>query len=172
MSIIKKMLVGGAVGGVLGAGVGLLPAGFLGPVGALSVPIGAAIGAGAGALLGLVKGLVDRRKQNLALKASQNGTMLPGGIPNGAGMPPSAMISPLKGKVFTRGDQSPQIRWTQKSLKRLGIYRGKLTGRLDAKTESAIRKYEVMKGAMPSGDVSPDLRAAISMDVRALRQYA
>lgn len=163
-SIITKMLAGGAAGAGLGAGYGLL-AGMVSFLPHVTIPMGALIGGAAGAALGLAKGLLDRRKASLALRAQ------PQAIPVGAGMQPLAVPKPLVGKVHSEGSSGPTVRWTQKALKHLRIYNGKVSGKLDPATAAAIRRYEVLKGVMPTGQSGPDLRQALAQDMKLARQF-
>ena len=164
VSILKKMLVGGVAGAVAGAGIGFVTTlpfmAFLPPFLAIGPAMGGLIGGVAGAALGLIKGLKDNNSQNLGLQAA-----------SAAGTAPVNIPRPLAGKTYNLGATGATIKWTQRALKNVGVYAGKVTGKLDAKTASAIKKYEVMKGALPTGSSSPDLRAALSQDVRLSRQY-
>jgi hypothetical protein len=163
-SIIKKMIVGGVAGAGLGAGYGLL-AGMVSFLPHVTIPMGALIGGAAGVALGLVKGLLDRRKSNLALKAQQQA------VAPGAGLAPTSLAGAPGGAVLRVGSNGPKVRWTQRTLKKLGMYHGRVTGHLDDKTADAIRKYEVLKGVMPTGDSTPELRAALSQDARLSTQF-
>lgn len=157
-SIIKKALVGGVAGAGLGAGYGLL-AGMVSFLPHITVPMGALIGGVAGAALGLVKGIIDNRNGKLAMQRQ---------VQPGAGVTPIALPNALAGKTFRIGASNATVRTTQRQLKRLGLLQGKVTNRLDRRTADAIRRYEVLKGALPTGDCTPDLRAALSQDVRML----
>lgn len=70
------------------------------------------------------------------------------------------------------GAKGPAARKLQSDLATLGLYKGTRTNVFDSATSAAVRKYEVMKGVMPTGLGSPDVRAAVAQDVQLLRQYA
>jgi hypothetical protein len=169
-NLIKRLLVGTLAGAGIGAAVGLIPAvtipGLGWVVGGYGVPIGAAVGAAAGAVTGLISYVMSKRKQTLGLKAQQQAT----GITPSQGMP--VLPKPVQGKVLRLGDSGADVKWTQRSMKKLGFYNGKITGKMDAGTTAAIKRYEMLKGAMPTGESSPDLRTALSVDMRVHRQFA
>lgn len=167
-SILKKALVGGVAGGALGAGYGVL-AGFVSFLPHVTIPLGALIGAGAGAALGLIKGIRDNMKDK-KLGLQQQAMMQQ--VQPGAGVNPATVQQARpKGKSYRIGAKGKDIKFTQQALRRLGLYSGKITAVLDKKTLSAIRRYEVMKGAMPTGLCSPDLRQALAQDAHAARQF-
>jgi hypothetical protein len=167
-SLVKKMLAGA----VVGAGVGFA-ASFLNPVVSLVTGFGAtgwmakgiivAAGAALGAGSALVLHLIGKHRQNLAMQAQSQAAQ------QGA-MAPTPM--PTNGVTLRPGARGPAARKLQADLHSLGIYSGKLTGAFDKATQDAVRKYEVMKGVMPTGQGSPDVRAAVAQDVTLLRQYA
>jgi hypothetical protein len=167
-SLVKKMLAGA----VVGAGVGFaasfinplvsLVTGF-GPAGWAAKGVIIAAGAALGAGSALVLHLIGKHRQNLAMQAqsqaAQQGAMAPTPMPtNGVTLRPGA-----------RGAAAKKL---QSDLHALGVYSGKLTGVFDKPTQDAVRKYEVMKGVMPTGQGSPDVRAAVAQDVTLMRQYA
>ena len=160
-SILKKMLVGGVIGAGLGFGASFLS---LPVIGGLAAPVVAAIGGGIGAVAGLAIGLFQRRKANLAMQAQQQ-------VAPGAGTAPVNIPRPLPGKVLKVGSSGPTVSWQQRTLRTLGLYKGKITGKYDAATANAVRRYEVLKGVMPTGESSPDLRVAVMQDVRHAKQY-
>lgn len=162
-NIVKRVLIGGALGGALGFGASFLS---LPVIGGLAAPVVAAIGAGIGATLGLVSGLWSKRKARLALERQQSQQIQPG-----AGAAP-VQLQQISGRTYAAGQGGTQVRWTQKALKRLGLYHGKITGRMDSKTIAAVKKYEVMKGAVPRGTSNPELRSVLAQDIRLARQYA
>lgn len=166
-SVLKNAMVGAAGGGALGAGVGLLPAAI--PfVGLVSVPMGAMVGAAAGGLMGIFKGVRDiavQRKQ-LGMMAQQQQQIQPG-----AGVSPLNTNVPMsRGKTFGNGATGSDVRYTQRTLKKLGLLSGKISGTMDTRTVAAVKRYEVMKGVIPTGMSTPDLRQALSQDVRLARQ--
>lgn len=169
-SILKKALVGGVAGGAMGAGYGVL-AGFVSFLPHVTIPLGAAIGAAAGAALGLIKGVRDNMKaKKLGLQAQQQAMLSQ--IQPGAGVNPAAIQRARpKGRTLRAGAKGSEIKYTQRALRRLGLYRGKITATLDKQTLAAIRRYEVMKGAMPTGLCSPELRKALAQDAHAARQF-
>jgi peptidoglycan hydrolase-like protein with peptidoglycan-binding domain len=73
--------------------------------------------------------------------------------------------------VLKVGSTGPTVTWQQRTLRTLGIYKGPINGKFDSATAQAVRRYEVLKGVMPTGESSPDLRAAIMQDVRNAKQY-
>jgi hypothetical protein len=160
-SILKKMLVGGIAGAGLGAGYGLIAGAlsFLPPFMVVGPAMGALIGGIAGAGMGLIKGLLDKRNANLALQKQADVN------------PPVQIVKPLPGKTYKAGAKGSQVKWTQNALKKMGLYTGKVTSKLDAKTAKAIRRYELMKGAMPTGTSTPDLRAALQQDIKLSAQF-
>lgn len=159
-SLITKMVVGGVVGAGLGFGASFLTLPIIGQVAA---PIAAAVGGAVGALAGLGLHFIGKRKQNLAMQAqaqaAQQGAMAP------TPMPPA-------GATLRAGARGPAAKKLQGDLKTLGLYTGKTTGAFDTATSQAVRKYEVMKGVMPTGQGSPDVRAAVAQDAALARQYA
>lgn len=166
-NVISSMLVGGAAGAATGAGYGLL-AGMVSFLPHVTVPMGALIGGAAGAALGLVKGVLNRRKANLAMKA-QAAAMQP--VAPGAGTQPITVPQAVAGKVLQLGASGPTVRWTQKALAQVGVFQGKVSGKLDEPTQEAIRRYEVLKGVMPTGASTPDLRTALAQDLKLSRQF-
>lgn len=162
-SILKKVLVGGVAGAGAGAGYGLL-AGMVSFMPHVTVPMGALIGAAAGAALGLVKGIRDNMKsKKLGL---QQQALIQSQLPSNVANPNAAKLRTLR-----YGAKGREVSFTQQRLKRLGVYHGKITGKFDKQTLAAIRRYEVMKGAMPTGLCSPALRSALTQDTRAARQF-
>lgn len=167
-SLIKKMLVGGAVGAGLGLGATFLVPGLrevtmFGVGGWAAKGIIAAIGGAIGVVGAAALHLIGQRKQNLAMQAqaqaTQQGAMAPTPSPQG-------------GATLRNGARGPAARKLQADLATLGMYKGKLTATFDKPTSDAVRKYEVMKGVVPTGLGSPDVRAAVAQDVALLRQYA
>ena len=167
-SLVKKMLTGA----VVGAGVGFA-ASFINPVVALVTSIGpagwaakgviVAAGAAIGALGGLAMHFISRRKQNLAMQAQAQSAQQ-------QAMQPTLM--PAGGATLRAGARGAAARKLQLDLHTLGLHKGKLTGTFDKATAEAVRRYEVMKGVVPTGQGSPDVRAAVAQDVTLLRQYA
>lgn len=152
--IIKNMVVFGGIGAALGFGASFFT---LPVVGQVAAPIAAAVGGGIGAAIGLVKGLIDNRNSGkLAMQ-----------VQPGAGVTPTAMA----GKTFKLGASHTSIKTTQRQLKKLGLLQGKVTNRLDKRTADAIARYEVMKGALPTGTSTPELRSLLAQDVRMLNYY-
>lgn len=158
-SILKRMLVGGGLGAALGFGASFFT---LPVIGQVAAPIAAAVGGGIGAVAGLVSGLWSRRKARLAMQRSSM-------VAPGAGALP---ITVKPGKTMMAGEIGPDVRWTQRQLKRMGLYSGKINGRMDSRTVTAIRKYEIMKGAVPTGTTSPELRSVLAQDARYAAKYA
>ena len=74
-------------------------------------------------------------------------------IANGAGLRPITIPNPapLRGSTYTLGARSAYVKHSQTMLKRLGLYSGKVTGKMDAATVEAIRQYEQVKGKWGSG---------------------
>jgi hypothetical protein len=166
-SLIKKLLVGGAVGAGLGLGATFLVPGLrevtmFGVGGWAAKGVIAAIGGAVGAIGAGVLHFIGSRKQNLAMQAqaqaAQQQAMQPTPQPQGATLRSNA--------------RGPAARKLQEDLTALGLYKGKATRMFDSATAAAVRKYEVMKGVMPTGQATPELRAAVSQDVQLLRQYA
>ena len=166
-SLIKKMIAGGVVGAGIGFGatflspIGRLITNFLpgGPIAGKAIVIAA--GAGIGALGGLALHLIGKRRQNLAMQAQA------------AAAGPNAMqptTAAAGGTILRSGARGPAATKLQKDLHTLGIYQGKLTGTFDGATQAAVRKYEVLKGVQPTGQGSPDVRAAVSQDVALIAQ--
>jgi hypothetical protein len=157
-SLWKRMLAGGGIGAALGFGASFFTLPVIGQVGA---PIAAAVGGGIGAIAGLASGLWSRRKARRAMAANPN-IMPPIQLPRLA-------IKP--GATLAMGQRGPDVKWTQRQLKRLGVYHGPAHGRMDSQTVAAIRRYELMKGAVPTGTTNPELRAVLSRDVRIASRY-
>ena len=167
-SLIKKMLIGGAVGAGLGLGATFLVPGLrevtmFGMAGWAAKGVIAAIGGAIGAVGAAALHLIGQRKQNLAMQAqaqaAQQQAMQPTPLPGG-------------GVTLRQGAKGPAARKLQADLVTLGLYKGPRTNTFDAATSAAVRRYEVMKGVVPTGLGSPDVRAAVSQDVQLLRQYA
>ena len=87
------------------------------------------------------------------------------------GIAPSP-VPGVTGGPLKIGSRGPAAKKLQIELKRLGLYAGPINATFDKATSAAVRKYEVMKGVMPTGLGSPDLRAAVTQDVRLVGQYA
>lgn len=160
-SLLKKVLAGAVVGAGLGFGASFItPIVNLIPHAKIILP---AAGAAIGAIGGLALHLIGKRKQNLAMQAeaqaAQQQAMQPTPMPGG-------------GATLRSGARGPAARKLQADLAMLGLYKGPRTNAFDAATQAAVRKYEVMKGVMPTGKGSPDVRAAVAQDVQLLRQYA
>ncbi len=167
-SLVKKLLVGGAVGAGLGLGATFLVPGLrevtmFGVGGWAAKGIIAAIGGAVGVVGAGVMHFIGKRKQNLAMQAqaqaAQQGAMVPTPSPQG-------------GATLRSGARGPAAKKLQSDLATLGMYKGKLTATFDKATSDAVRRYEVMKGVVPTGLGSPDVRAAVAQDVTLMRQYA
>jgi hypothetical protein len=166
-SLIKKMLVGGAVGAGLGLGATFLVPGLrevtmFGLAGWAAKGVIAAIGGAIGAVGAAALHLIGQRKQNLAMQAQAQAAgqqaMQPTPLPGG-------------GVTLRMGAKGPAARKLQADLLALGLYKGPKTNAFDAATSAAVRRYEVMKGVVPTGQGSPDVRAAVAQDVQLLKQY-
>ncbi len=160
-SLVKKMLAGGVVGAGLGFGASFItPIVNLVPMAKVVLP---AAGAALGAIAGLAMHFIGKRKQNLAMQAQaqaqQQGAMAPTPMPAG-------------GVTLRAGARGAAAKKLQSDLATLGLYKGRMTGAFDAATSQAVRRYEVMKGVMPTGQGSPDVRAAVAQDASLVRQYA
>jgi len=170
-SLVKKMLVGGVVGAGVGFGASFLPIAWItniGPGGWAAKGIMAAAGAAIGVVAGGVAHVLSRRKANLAMQAQAAATQPQGQAPTAApnGSPTAS------GGTLKIGSRGPAAKKLQLELKRLGVYSGPINATYDKATSAAVRKYEVMKGVMPTGLGSPDLRAAVTQDVGLVSQYA
>lgn len=160
-SLVKKLLAGAVVGAGLGFGASFItPIINLIPHAKIILP---AAGAAIGALGGLALHLVGRRRQNLAMQAQAQAA-------EQQAMQPTPM--PAGGVTLRAGARGPLARKLQADLVTLGLYRGPRTHAFDSATVAAVRRYEVMKGVMPTGKATPDVRAAVAQDVALLRQYA
>ena len=167
-SLIKKMLVGGAVGAGLGLGATFLVPGLrevtmFGVGGWAAKGIIAAIGGAVGAVGAAALHLIGKRRQNLAMQAQAQAAQQQAMAPT---------PSPQNGVTLRSGARGPAAKKLQADLAALGMYKGKLTATFDKATSDAVRRYEVMKGVVPTGLGSPDVRAAVSQDVALMRQYA
>lgn len=159
-SIIKRMLVGGVAGAALGFGASFLT---LPVIGQVAAPIAAAVGGGIGAALGLISGLLARRKARAA--AAQQTIIAPG-----AGVAPN-IIPQSVGKTIHIGQSGSTVKQVQRNLKALGLYNGKITGKFDHKLADAVRTYEIMKGVVPTGQASAQMRSALAQDVAYKNRY-
>lgn len=160
-SLLKKVLAGAVVGAGLGFGASFItPIVNLIPHAKLILP---AAGAAIGAIAGLALHFIGQRKQNLAMQeqaqAAQQQAMQPTPMPGG-------------GATLRTGARGPAARKLQADLATLGLYKGARTNTFDSGTSAAVRRYEVMKGVMPTGQGTPDVRAAVAQDVQLLKQYA
>jgi hypothetical protein len=165
-SLVKKMLVGTAVGAGLGLGATFLVPGLrevtmFGVGGWAAKGIIAAIGGAVGAVGAAALHFIGKAKQNLAMQAQAQAAQQNAMQPTNVAGP--ALVNNSRGK-FARDLQS--------NLATLGIYKGKLTQKYDAATQAAVRRYEVMKGVQPTGQATPELRAAVAQDVALVKQYA
>jgi peptidoglycan hydrolase-like protein with peptidoglycan-binding domain len=157
---------------VVGAGLGFA-ATFINPVANLLtsfVPAGwmvKAAAAGIGAVVGaggaLVMHLIGQHQQNLAMQAQTQATQQDQMVPT---------PMPAGGTTLRAGARGPAAKKLQADLHTLGLYTGKLDGSFNKGTIAAVRKYEVMKGVVPTGAGSADLRAAVSQDAALVKQYA
>lgn len=165
--LIKKLLVGGAVGAGLGLGATFLVPGLrevtmFGAAGWAAKGIIAAIGGAVGVAGAGVMHFIGQRRQNLAMQAQAQATQQQAMAP-----------TPMPGAVTLRANaRGPAARKLQEDLTALGLYKGKATRMFDSATAAAVRRYEVMKGVQPSGQATPELRAAVGQDVSLIRQYA
>lgn len=167
-SLVKKMLVGTAVGAGLGLGATFLVPGLrevtmFGVGGWAAKGIIAAIGGAVGAVGAAALHFIGKAKQNLAMQAQAQATQQNAMQPTTVSAAGSALVNNSRGKF---------ARELQKNLATLGVYKGKLTQRYDAATQAAVRRYEVMKGVQPTGQATPELRAAVAQDVALVKQYA
>ncbi len=167
-SLVKKILVGTAVGAGLGLGATFLVPGLrevtmFGVGGWAAKGIIAAIGGAVGAIGATALHLIGKRKQNLAMQAQAQAAQQQSMAPT---------PSPQNGVTLRSGARGPAAKKLQSDLATLGMYKGKLNGAFDKATSDAVRRYEVMKGVVPTGLGSPDVRAAVAQDVSLLRQYA
>jgi hypothetical protein len=166
-SLVKKLLVGGAVGAGIGLGATFLVPGLrevtmFGAAGWAAKGIIAAIGGAVGAIGAGALHLIGQRKQNLAMQAQAQ-----------AAQQQSMAPTPMPGAVTLRANaRGPAARKLQEDLTALGLYKGKATRMFDSATAAAVRKYEVLKGVMPTGQATPEVRSAVSQDVALMRQHA
>lgn len=166
-SLIKKLVVGGAVGAGLGLGATFLVPGLrevtmLGVGGWAAKGIIAAIGGAVGVAGAAAMHFIGQRRQNLAMQAQAQ-----------AAGQQAMQPTPMPGAVTLRANaRGPAARKLQEDLTALGLYKGQATRMFDSATSAAVRRYEVMKGVQPSGQATPELRAAVSQDVALIRQYA
>ncbi len=159
-SLVKKMLAGGVVGAGLGFGASFItPILNLVPHAKIILP---AAGAAIGAIGGLALHFIGKRRQNLAMQAQAQAAQQ-------AAMQPTPMPT---GPTLRQNARGPAARKLQEDLTALGLYKGKATRMFDSATQAAVRKYEVMKGVVPTGQATAELRAAVSQDVSLMRQYA
>ncbi len=165
-SLLKKMLVGGVVGAGVGFAASFTPAlgliTALGPAGWAAKGIMTAAGAAIGAIGGLAVHFISKHKQNLAMQAQAQAT-------TPSAMAPTTVTKGVTLRANARGTFARQL---QENLATLGLYKGKMTRMYDAATQAAVRKYEVMKGVQPTGQATPELRAAVAQDVKLVKQYA
>ena len=70
-----------------------------------------------------------------------------------------AALSLFAGAVHAQGD--PSIASAQQALKDQGFYYGEVTGRKDADTTAAIRRYQIRNGLKITGDLNPETRKSI-----------
>lgn len=166
-SLVKKLIVGAAAGAGLGLGATFLVPGLrevtmFGVGGWAAKGIVAAIGGAVGAIGAGALHLIGKRKQNLAMQAQTQALQ-------SQAMQPTTSPGAVTLRTNARG---PAARKLQEDLTALGLYKGKATRMFDAATAAAVRRYEVMKGVMPNGQATPELRAAVAQDVQLMRQYA
>ncbi|MCW2926655.1 MAG: putative peptidoglycan binding domain [Thermoleophilia bacterium] len=159
-SLLAKVLGGAVVGAGLGFGASFItPIINLIPHAKIILP---AAGAAIGAIGGLAMHLIGKRKQNLAMQAQAQAAQQ-------QSMQPTVATNGVTLRTGARGAAAAKL---QKDLHSLGVYKGTLTGAFDAGTSAAVRRYEVMKGVVPTGLGSPDVRAAVAQDVALMKQYA
>jgi hypothetical protein len=173
--IVKKALIGGIAGAGLGAGYGFLSSSlsFFPPFMVVGTATGAIVGGIGGAVLGIVKGLRDNAKgKTLGMQAQAMATQQQMAQSSQNAAPNVSIPRPLAGATYKLGASGPNIRYTQRALMKMGLYQGKITSKLDKATADAIKHYEIMKGALPTGTSSPDLRASLAQDLRLQKQYA
>ncbi|MEO6866952.1 MAG: peptidoglycan-binding domain-containing protein [Gaiellales bacterium] len=159
-ALVKKMLAGAVVGAGLGFGASFItPIINLIPHAKIILP---AAGAAIGALGGLAMHMIGKRKQNLAMQAQAQAS-------GQQAMAPTAM--PAQGVTLRANAKGGAARKLQRDLNTLGLHKGKLNGTFDSATADALRRYEVLKGVMPSGKATVDARTAIAEDAKLVKQY-
>ena len=166
-SLIKKLAVGALAGAGVGLGATFLVPGLrevtmFGMAGWAAKGVIAAIGGAVGAIGAGVLHFVGQRRQNLAMQAQAQAAQQ-------AAMQPTNVSQGVTLRHNARGKYAREL---QENLTTLGLYDGKATRMFDSKTQAAVRKYEVMKGVVPTGQATPELRAAVAQDVQLMRQYA
>lgn len=167
-SLLKKVAIGAVVGAGLGFGASFLPSPFLGLT-LPAAPILAAIGAGVGALGGAVSHFISSRKQNLAMQAQANTQAQNAAAQQPMTTAPTTVTS--TGPTLKIGSSGTGTRTLQTDLKALGMFPHKVSGSFDKATSNAIRRYEVLKGVVPTGLGSTEVRAAIAQDAGLAKQY-
>jgi hypothetical protein len=165
-SLLKKVAIGAVVGAGLGFGASFLPSPFLGLT-LPAAPILAAIGAGVGAIGGLAAHFISQRKQNLAMQAQAEAQA----TQQQAAMTTQPTTVTTTGPTLKIGSSGTGTRTLQSNLKSLGLFPHPVSGSFDKPTSNAIRRYEVLKGVVPTGLGSPDVRAAVAQDAKLAKQY-
>ena len=86
-------------------------------------------------------------------------------------MAPNTVTPSTAGPTLRIGSSGAGTKSLQTQLKSLGLYPQKVTGKYDKTTANAVRRYEVLKGVVPTGLGSPDVRLAIKQDAALAKQY-
>lgn len=164
-SLIKKLLLGTAIGAGVGLGATFLVPGLrevtmFGATGWAAKGIIAAIGGAVGAIGALAVHFIGKRK-SLAMDAqNQQAAQQP------------TTVTPAAGETLRMGSKGADVLALQKNLKAMGQYYPKVSGVFDKTTQNAIRRYEIMKGVQPTGLGSPDVIQAIAQDSGLIKQLA
>jgi len=170
-SLVKKMLVGGVVGAGLGLGATFLVPGLrevtmFGAAGWAAKGIIAAIGGAVGAVGAAAMHLIGQRKQNLAMQAQAAGA-----VPNASTPTPTPGGTTAGGVTLRTNARGGAATKLQADLAALGLYHGKMTKAYDSQTAEALKKYEVLKGVVPTGLATAEARSAISQDAALVKQH-
>lgn len=161
-SLLVKMLAGGVVGAGIGFGASFItPIVNLIPQAKILLP---AAGAAIGALGGLALHFIGKRKANLAMQAQAQATQQPA-------MAPTTVTPSSTGPTLRVGSSGAGTKSLQTQLKALGLFPQTVTGSYDKATANAVRRYEVLKGVVPTGLGTPDVRMAIKQDAALVKQY-
>ncbi|MCW2956064.1 MAG: peptidoglycan binding domain protein [Thermoleophilia bacterium] len=159
-SLAKKMIAGGVIGAGLGFAASFIPGISFLPHPKILFP---AIGAALGAIAGGVVHFFAKRKATLAMDAQAAAQQQQTAT--------QATQVPVTRGTLKLGTKGPSTKTFQSELKTLGLFDGKVTGTYDARTATAVRKYEVMQGVPPTGVATPDVRTAIKQHATLIGQY-
>ncbi len=77
----------------------------------------------------------------------------------------SSASSTEKQPAKTRAESQPaNIQKAQETLKSKGLYKGEVTGKMDAATKDAVKSFQKQEGLNPTGHLNKDTRVKLGIE--------